>query len=343
MVLCAAVILFSVGSFIAVKTLHDRNFQRSDRPQFSAYLRYEDVPEYNRKIVQFKSGKNTLTGYIYGEGTEKGLIVLAHGLGAGAESYLPQIIYFLDKGWAVFTYDSTGNHASEGKSMVGLAQSLLDLDAALTYVKGHDKLNHLPVMLFGHSWGGYAVASVLNYGHPVTAVASVAGYNSPMEILFEQAKDIMGPFAHVTYPFMWLYQNMLFGKTALAKAVDGINKTAVPVMIIHGDADNVISYTGAATIAHRNEITNPNVVYKTCSKEGHNGHSNLFFSEATMRYRAEKNQEYKELDERYGGDIPDNIKAAYYEGIDRFRSSELDSEFMDEINEFFERALETYD
>ncbi|MGB4273659.1 MAG: hypothetical protein WBJ95_02050, partial [Bacillota bacterium] len=102
MVLCAAVILFSVGSFIAVKTLHDRNFQRSDRPQFSAYLRYEDVPEYNRKIVQFKSGKNTLTGYIYGEGTEKGLIVLAHGLGAGAESYLPQIIYFLDKGWAVF-------------------------------------------------------------------------------------------------------------------------------------------------------------------------------------------------------------------------------------------------
>ncbi|HPU62244.1 MAG TPA: hypothetical protein PK300_08965, partial [Bacillota bacterium] len=88
---------------------------------------------------------------------------------------------------------------------------------------------------------------------------------------------------------------------------------------------------------------NPNVVYKTCSKEGHNGHSNLFFSEATMRYRAEKNQEYKELDERYGGDIPDNIKAAYYEGIDRFRSSELDSEFMDEINEFFERALETYD
>jgi pimeloyl-ACP methyl ester carboxylesterase len=339
MVLCAAVILFSVGSFIAVKTLHDRNFQRSDRPQFSAYLRYEDVPEYNRKIVQFKSGKNTLTGYIYGEGTEKGLIVLAHGLGAGAESYLPQIIYFLDKGWAVFTYDSTGNHASEGKSMVGLAQSLLDLDAALTYVKGHDNLNHLPVMLFGHSWGGYAVASVLNYGHPVTAVASVAGYNSPMEILFEQAKDIMGPFAHVTYPFMWLYQNMLFGKTALAKAVDGINKTAVPVMIIHGDADNVISYTGAATIAHRNEITNPNVVYKTCTKEGHNGHSSMFFTEAALKYRAEINRQLRELETSYNGNVPEDVLDAFSEGINRFQMSELDPEFMGEINEFFEKAL----
>lgn len=342
-VFCAIVALFCIGSIIAVKVIYDGNFRRSERPQFSAYLRYDDAAGYDREVVQFKSGQHSLTGYLYGKGNEKGLVVIAHGLGGGAESYLAETLYFVDQGWTVFAYDCTGSYASEGKGTVGLAQSLLDLDAALTYIEGNDDLNHLPVMLYGHSWGGYAVASILNYDHPIAAVASVAGFNSPMEILFEQAKSIMGWFAYVEYPFMWAYQTMLFGKTAWISATDGINKTHTPVMVIHGDKDDTISYTGASIIAHRSEITNPRVVYKTCSTEGQNGHSNLFRSEAALRYRAERNPEYRELYDSYGGKIPDEVKAAYYEGIDRFKASELDSDFMNEINQFFEAALKSRD
>lgn len=337
--LLVVVILFSVGSFISVKSLHDKNFQRSDRPQFSKYLRYDDAPEYNKKIVQFKSGKNTLTGYLYGEGNDKGLVVIAHGLGAGAETYLPEAIYFVDQGWTVFSYDCTGNHASEGESMVGLAQSMLDLNAALAYIEDSDDLNRLPIMLFGHSWGGYAVAGALNYGHPITAVASVAGYNSPMEMMFEEAKTIMGSFAYVEYPIMWLYQTSLFGKNAWASAVNGINKASIPVMIIHGTQDNTISYTGASIIAHRDEITNPKVVYKTCTKEGLNGHSSMFFTEAALKYRAEINRQLRELETSYNGNVPEDVLDAFSEGINRFQMSELDPEFMGEINEFFEKAL----
>ena len=49
-----------------------------------------------------------------------------------------------------------------------------------------------------------------------------------------------------------------------------------------------------------------------------------------------KNMEYKEIYNRYDGEIPDDIKAEYYESVDRFRTSELDLDFMDEINFFFE-------
>lgn len=340
LVLCAVVILFAIGSMVTVKVLYDSSFRRAERPQFSAYLRYDDVPEYDRRIVRFESGRNLLTGYLFGEGNEKGLVVIAHGLGGGAESYLPEIIYFADQDWTVFAYDCTGSYASEGEGTVGLAQSLLDLDAALTYIRSNDDLSHLPVMLCGHSWGGYAVASVLTYDHPITAVVSIAGFNSPMEMVFEQAKGIMGWFAYLEYPFMWAYQTMLFGKAAWVSAVDGINKTDTPVMIIHGDKDDVISYTGPAIIAHRSKITNPNAVYKTCSEEGRNGHSNLFYSEAALKYREELNEEYNELYYQYDGDIPDEVKAAFYAEVDRFLASELDPEFMDNINEFLERSLE---
>ena len=52
-----------------------------------------------RQTVQFQSGKNTLTGYLY-EGEREGLVVLIPGFRAGADDYLWQIQSLLDHGWA---------------------------------------------------------------------------------------------------------------------------------------------------------------------------------------------------------------------------------------------------
>lgn len=333
------ILLFSIGSMIFIKTTYDKNFQRSDKPEVSGYISYSDVVGYDRTEVEFKSGDNTLAGYLYGEGNEKGLVVIAHGLGYGAENYLAETIYFVDKGWRVFSFDCTGTHKSEGEGTVGLPQSLKDLDAALTYIESNNTLKDLPTMLYGHSWGGYAVTSILNYSYDINAVASISGFSSPTELLFEAAKDMMGLFAYVEYPFEWAYQTMIFGNTAWITAVDGINSTDTAVMIIHGDKDEEILYNGASIIAHRDEITNPNVIYKTYSDEKHNGHNNLFESEDASAYIEEKNQEFKALSDSYNQNIPKDIKAKYYKGVDKFRTSQLDVDFMDNINRFFESYL----
>jgi len=41
----------------------------------------------------------------------------------------------------------------------------------------------------------------------------------------------------------------------------------------------------------------------------------------------------------YNENIPNDIKAEYYEGVDKFQTSELDVDFMNEINRFFEDRL----
>lgn len=337
--LVSFILIFSIGSMIFIKSFYDEKFPRSDKPKFSGYLRYSDVDGYGRTVVEFASGENTLTGYLYGEGNEKGLVIVGHGLGHGAENYLAETLYFVDNGWSVFSFDCTGTDESEGESTVGLSQSVIDLDAALTYIESNNTLNVLPIMLYGHSWGGYAVTAILNYNYDITAVASISGFNSPMELLNEQLESMMGLFSFVERPFGWTYQTMLFGSTAQTTAIEGINSTDTAVMIIHGDEDESISYYGASIIAHRGEITNPNVFYKTCSAENHNGHSNLFESEAARLYKNEKNKAYKELFDSYNGNIPDDIKAEYYEGVDKFQTSEPDVDFMDEINHFFENSL----
>jgi pimeloyl-ACP methyl ester carboxylesterase len=333
------ILLFSMGSMIFIKIVYDKQFPRVDKQEFSGYLRYKDVDGYDRTAVKFESGKNTLTGYLYGEGNEKGLVVIGHGLGSGAEDYLAETMYFIDKGWSVFSFDCTGTYESEGESTVGIPQSMIDLDAALTYIESNNTLNDLPVMLYGHSWGGYAVTAILNYDFDVAAVASISGFNSPMELLSEQAKDMMGLFAYVEYPFEWAYQTLIFGSTAQITAVDGINSKDTAVMIIHGEEDKEISYYGASIISHQSKITNPNVIYKTYSVENHNGHNNLFESEAASKYIKERNEEYKELYDSYNGNIPDAVKAEYYKNVDKFQTSELDINFMNEINGFFEGSL----
>ncbi len=335
----AVLFIFVVGSFVFSKAFYDGNFQRSTQPKYTGLFHYSDISGYPRTVVKFNSGKNLLTGYIYGEENQKGLVVISHGLGYGADDYLAQTMYFVDHGWRVFAFDNTGVYQSQGQSEKGLPQSALDLDAALTYIEGNPDLNNLPVMLFGHSWGGYAVAAVLNFNHRVDAVVSIAGFNSPNELLREQAKAQMGLLGYIEYHFLVKYQSWLFGDDADLSAVNGINKTDTPVMIIHGTADKSISYTGASIISHRNVITNPNVVYETISAENHNGHKTMFRSDAAIAYINNLNKEFQELLDQYNGNIPDDAYAQFYERLNKFQVNELDENFMNDINVFFETNL----
>ena len=47
---------------------------------------------------------------------------------------------------------------------------------------------------------------------------------------------------------------------------------------------------------------------------------------------------YAALYERYGGEIPDREKAAFYAGVDKFRASALDESFMYSVTAFYRQA-----
>ncbi|WP_162300590.1 alpha/beta hydrolase family protein [Anaerosacchariphilus polymeriproducens] len=335
------IVVFSIISMIIVKKLYDSNFPRFNRPEFSTEIKYNEISKnYKRSSFQFPSGKNQLQGYIYGQENTKGLVVVAHGISAGSDSYLPQIMFLVDHGWRVLTYDCTGSYDSEGERTRGFPQSILDLDAALTYIESNKELNTYPVMLFGHSWGGYAVANVLNLNHKVDGVISVAGVNTAYEIAMEESHNIMGPFSYILAPYISLYQTMLYGKTASFSAVNGINRSNVPVMIVHGDHDTRVLFNGSSIIAHEDKITNKNVRYLICSKEHHNGHGDFFYSDTALKYGAEINKQYLELNKKYKGNIPYEIKKEFYDRIDRLLINEVDFEFMTKINEFLNKCLE---
>lgn len=339
----ALTIIFAALSMAGMKLVHDEQFGRFERPEpgTTAELHHLDLAgSYPLELVSFYSRQNRLQGYLYRTQNSPGLIVVAHGLGGGADSYIPHIRYFLDQGWSVFAYDATGSYDSEGKGVGGFPQALVDLDAALNYVESRSDLAQLPILLFGHSWGGYAVANILHFDHAVSGVVSIAGPSSALEIMMEQGVQMMGAAVMATQrPFLWLYQWLVYGKTAALNAVPALQQAQVPVLIIHGTGDNVVSFSGSGIISKRAKITNPLVQFLALDEEGRNGHNNIFWSHECIAYVSGLNRELRALAEQYGGELPIEVKRQFFSQVDRERANELNMELMERINSFFLSCL----
>lgn len=195
----------------------------------------------------FKSNKGqTLVGYLY-ENTDdsvksKGLIVFAHGLGAGGQiGYLDIFDIMIRKGYTVFAYDATANDESEGDVVGGLPQGFVDLDYAITYAETLDKVKDLPTFLLGYSWGGLSVTNALNFHREVKGVVSLAGWNKSLDLIEHRGIQMVGGFAKVLIPFASVYEFFTYGgKYSSSSSMKSFKNTDCPVMIVHGEKDDNI-------------------------------------------------------------------------------------------------------
>lgn len=343
-IILVCLLVFILLALIITQTvthiLLNDNFSRGEYGKYSINYRYGHYEKnYPRKNVSFKSGKNTLQGYIYGNNNDKGLLVFAHGIGGGHENYLDFITYMVDKGWKVFAYDATGSCTSEGDGTNGLPQSALDLDNALSYIESDSELSKLPKVLAGHSWGGYAVAAVLNFDHDIKAVASISGYAYPMEMIMEFTDNMMGKASKLLYPFIWADCYTRFGSKTNMSAIDGINRSDTPIMIIHGKKDTMIGYDRSSIISKKNEITDPNAEYYTVDGK-YSSHNGIFHSERANAYREKLNNEYEKTADKYKDkEVPDSVRKKFFDKVDMELTNEYNEKMFDDINNFLETHL----
>ena len=340
-ILFFVILLICAVAFLATHLIMRKRFGRGEYPTFPVaeyfYDHYKDA--YPRRNVSFYSGKNRLQGYIFGEENTKGLLVFVHGINSGHESYIQEILWMVDHGWRVFAYDATGSCTSEGWGTTGLVQSALDLHAALTYIESDKSLNGLPVCLMGHSWGGYAVAAGLYFDHKVTASASIAGFSDSVQMMMSFATATMGKATALLRPFAYLENRLLFGKYATLTAVDGINRSNIPVMLLHGTGDELVRYGSTGIVAHKDEITNPNVVYYPMSHAGQDGHMSIFHNEKSIEEIARINAELAILQKKYGEDVPIEERRQIYANADLDLYNLPNDKMLGDINAFFEKAL----
>jgi len=175
-------------------------------------LKLDEFPGLSREDHKFVSDKGqTLKGYYYtSEGVSvHGILILAHGFGGGGHnSYMDVADFFARNGYGVFCFDATGNDESEGDGTEGMPQGLIDLDYAINYVENSDAFPDLPIVLWGHSWGGYCVSSVLSLHPEVKAATVLSGFDKTSYLIEAQGEQMVGCLIHVCIPYVNLYEKL---------------------------------------------------------------------------------------------------------------------------------------
>lgn len=255
-------ILFILAPMAITIIAYETNFNiRTQTNTSDRALVFEDYPNLARESISFSSNKDQiLRGYIYSSnqeplGDKKALIVFSHGYLGTHTNYLNQIDYFVQQGYKVLAFDNTGCGISNGDSMLGLAQSPIDLDYALRFVENNSDLKDNKILLYGHSWGGYAVTAVLNYGHPIAGVVSRSGFSNSRDMLVEYGSNLYGDFIGILSPYAYIYEKCKFGNAVDLNGIKGINQSTCPILLLHSKDDTVISLKNSLLI-HKEEYTN---------------------------------------------------------------------------------------
>lgn len=215
--------------------------------------------QYADKIsrISFKSGKNLLNGYIYGAENKEGIVVMSHGMGVTSDYYIPEVLWLVEHGYMVMTFDNTAYRDNRG-CFWGILQAVYDLRAAIRYAEQYE----LPITLFGHSMGGYAVCAVLNYADVIIdRVVSVAGFATIGEVMHFYAISNIKRFSSLVELFIRIAQFIRFGKMNKFSAIDGINRSDSKIVIAQGKNDEEVPCDTVSIYGKQEALRKSNIQY----------------------------------------------------------------------------------
>ena len=336
-ILCNIFVIMPIVTVVVYESIFSTRFETEE------WLRYSvsDFEGLRSERSDFYSTDGTrLAGYKYSrEGNEvKGLVIIAHGLGGGGHNfYMPFIDFFTSNGYKVFAYDAHGNDNSDGESARGLPQGVIDLDSAIEHAKEIEEYKGLPIMLFGHSWGAYSSASVLSMHDDIKAAVIVAGFNESEDLILYEGSQVVGFFAELTVPYVFLYEKLKFGSEyADASALQGMTESNAKILVVHSADDTDVPIKYGYDKFYSELGNNERVEFVRYEDRGH---GYVFCSAESRRYREELNEQYVEYVEAHGGKANDEIKQEFMmQYLDKEQCFELDSDLLAKIIALYDGA-----
>lgn len=328
----ALVLMFFLG--LSIKIRKTVLGHRYDDNHTLHYFSEKDFVNLKKHTVDFYSDKNKLKGYFYylEDMNPKGIIVFVHGLGAGHIQYTTEINYFVNKQYLVFSYDTRGCLASEGKSIGFFQNAIVDLNNAIDYLKSNKNLNKYKTFLVGHSMGGYCVNNINQFRSDIDGIVSMDGFDSSIQLFMDFIFPIFKKASVILIPFFSLQEKICIKSLSRIKSYDSLNKTNIPTLIITGENDQMVN-PNKNFYFWKNNIDNNNLSYLCVQKRYHR--PNITIEAAD--YDLEVNKSIIEINKKYNNKMPNDVANALYSSFDYNLLVELDYEVMDTIIGFIEK------
>lgn len=314
----------TVTPFVVTKAVYDKMFNHRIEADKFLLFRLEDFPNMEAKRYTFKSGKNTLVGYLYTlkNKAPKGVIVFSHGYGGGGhKTYLDLINAFVSHDMAVFGYDATANDESEGKSVRGFTQGFIDADKAISFVETLPEFKKKPLYLAGHSWGAFSASNALGRHPKAKGLIAFSGFNGPTTIFKANGERFAGEDANKFMPYVDTYEHLLFGSLANTTAIDSFKKSKAKIVIVHSEDDGTVPIDGGFKLYQKEFKDDKRFLFIKLKNKGH----------ATVYYSTQGKKYYDDFISLYRGFKKKNSdEGVIQEFIDKTLNRDLYSNLVDQ-------------
>lgn len=232
-------ILAALG--IGIAWLFARNFCKPQRrlPKKTPAqhgLDYEDIT--------FPSQGATLNGwFIPGQHniSPRPAIVVAHGWSANAAQVMPIAKHLHEAGCHVLLYNARSHGTSDEGGPITLQKFAEDLMAAIDYLENRPDVDMEQLGVVGHSMGGSSAILATSMDKRIRALVSSAAFADPVALTKEYMRKHhlpLGPLFHLVQFFINLWLDTTMSDIAPQNRIGRID---IPILLIHGDADAVIS------------------------------------------------------------------------------------------------------
>ena len=300
-------------------------------------LKYYSAADFNGLQVQYHTFSSVygvaMKGYLYSRGSvPEGLILFAHGFGAGHDAYTTEINTLTEAGFWVFTYDCPACGKSDGEKMRGFEEGPLAVRAAVEYVSRSEELSCLPLILAGHSWGGFSVMNAAaQCSDRFCGVLSMCGFLSGAGIAAQFISEKLHSMYYVFKPILRFYNWIRVGGRVNFDSRKSLDRVKVPVCLLYGESDTVVSYRYNGGKMEKWAKGRKNVSFYKWRQKGHN----VYLCDDAEKYMndtfAEISRAYKQKKE----------VAPLYEAIDYNRMTREDPQVMKIVVDFCINAVRT--
>lgn len=222
---------------------------------------------YYKKI----SVNKNLNGYLL-KSENKKIVLLVGGISSNPDTHIKEVRYFLNDGWDVFVLDSM--HTESNDILDGFCDIENDITDSINVLKNKENYSVDSMVICGHSAGGYGALCAADNVKGIGGAVGICSFNSSFEMMAHYGRKNVGFLADIQYPFLYLYQTMIFGNRADDTAVECINNTDSPVMVVESPNDKTV-LPQMGIMAQKESIKNKNVCYYTIDSKSENAHNDL--------------------------------------------------------------------
>ena len=212
----------------------------------------DEIPAQHQEQVDFLSRDNVtrIRGIFIKPAISQGTVLICHGVGANHSDIASIISILYNSGYQVLAFDFRGHGNSDGHTITYGWAERDDVLAAYDFCLNRPDVDPDSLFAFGVSMGGATLIESLPEMPKVRAAVIDSAFASLGDMAEHQFR-LLPRFARI--PFRQIVRILAWAETGAdierIRPIDSIQKTTIPLLIIHGSNDQIIP------AAHAKQLT----------------------------------------------------------------------------------------